>query len=111
MVDPSLDGSSSPAQAAKAYDSVRDAFSKIGVRTDEQAKAYITMLPSTAILKADVSPATIFDFPLAKVAAKNWRERNRAALLANFDLNVHQERLSHTILRSAGRLKCINELT
>ena len=74
----SLDGSSSPAQAAKAYDSVRDAFSKIGVRTDEQPKAYITMLPSTAILKADVSPATIFDFPLAEVAAKGLaRKKSR----------------------------------
>ena len=74
----SLDGSSSPAQATKAYDSVSDAFSKIGVRTDEQAKAYITMLPSTAILKADVSPATIFDFSLAEVAAKELaRKKSR----------------------------------
>ena len=36
------------AQAAKAYDSVRDTFSKIGVPTEEQAKAYIAMLSATA---------------------------------------------------------------
>src|SRR5262249_51456633 len=40
-----------PIQAAKAYDSVRDTFSKIGVPTEEQAKAYIAMLSSTANLK------------------------------------------------------------
>ena len=33
-----------PAQAAIVYDSVRETFSKNGVPTEEQAKAYITML-------------------------------------------------------------------
>lgn len=60
----------SPTQAARAYDSVRDTFSKIGVPTDEQAKAYIAMLSSTASLKADVPAASIFDFSLAAEAAK-----------------------------------------
>lgn len=59
-----------PLQAAKAYDSVRDTFSKIGVPTEEQAKAYIAMLSSTAGLKGDVSAASIFDFSLAAEAAK-----------------------------------------
>jgi hypothetical protein len=35
-----------PAQAVKAYDSVRDTFSKICVPTEEQTKAYIAMLSS-----------------------------------------------------------------
>jgi NitT/TauT family transport system substrate-binding protein len=60
----------SPAQAAKVYDSVRDTFSKNGVPTDEQSKAYITMLSSTAGLKGEVLPASIFDFSLAMEAAK-----------------------------------------
>jgi len=60
----------SPLQAAKAYDSVRDTFSKIGVPTDEQAKAYIAMLSSTASLKGDVAAGSIFDFSLATEAAK-----------------------------------------
>jgi hypothetical protein len=38
-----------PVQAAKAYDSVRDTFSKIGVPTEEQAKAYIAMLTSRQV--------------------------------------------------------------
>ena len=44
---------------------MRDTFSKIGVPTDEQAKAY----SSTASLKGDVPAASIFDFPLATEAA------------------------------------------
>ena len=60
----------SPLQAAKAYDSVRDTFSKIGVPTEEQAKAYIAMLSSTASLKGDVAAGSIFDFSLATEAAK-----------------------------------------
>src|ERR1051325_6649828 len=44
-----------PVQAAKAYDSVRDTFSKICVPSEEQAKAYIAMLSSTANLKGDVA--------------------------------------------------------
>ena len=59
-----------PAQASKVYDSVRDTFSKNGVPTEEQSKAYITMLSSTAGLKGEVSPASIFDFSLAMEAAK-----------------------------------------
>src|SRR5436190_21012471 len=59
-----------PVQAAKAYDSVRDAFSKIGVPTEEQAKAYIAMLSSTASLKGDVAAGSISDFCLAAEAAR-----------------------------------------
>ena len=64
-----------PLQAAKAYDSVRDTFSKIGVPSDEQAKAYIAMLISTASLKGDVAPASIFDFSLAAEAAKELAQK------------------------------------
>jgi len=59
-----------PAQAAKAYDSVRDTFSKNCVPTEEQAKAYISMLSSTAGLKGDVPPGSIFDFSLASEATR-----------------------------------------
>jgi NitT/TauT family transport system substrate-binding protein len=65
----------SPVQAARAYDSVRDTFSKIGVPTEEQAKAYIAMLTSTASLKGEVSPASIFDFSLAAAAAKELAQK------------------------------------
>src|SRR5205807_6401909 len=64
--------------SVKAYDSVRDTFSKIGVPTEEQAKAYIAMLSSTASLKGDVAAGSIFDFSLAAEAARNWRRRNSA---------------------------------
>ncbi|TMA67122.1 MAG: ABC transporter substrate-binding protein [Deltaproteobacteria bacterium] len=59
-----------PAQAAIVYDSVRETFSKNGVPTEEQAKAYITMLGSTAGLKGDLPAAAIFDFSLAAEAAR-----------------------------------------
>jgi hypothetical protein len=52
-----------PAQAALVYDSVRETFSKNGVPTEEQAKAYLTMLGSTAGLKGNLPAAAIFDFP------------------------------------------------
>jgi NitT/TauT family transport system substrate-binding protein len=58
-------------QAAKAYDSVRDTFSKNCVPTEEQSKAYLTMLSSTAGLKPEMSPTTIFDFAPALEAAKD----------------------------------------
>jgi NitT/TauT family transport system substrate-binding protein len=64
-----------PVQAAKAYDSVRDTFSKIGVPTEEQAKAYIAMLSSTASLKGEVAAASIFDFSLATEAAKEMAQK------------------------------------
>ena len=57
-------------QAAKMCDSVRDTFFKIGVPTEEQAKAYIAMLSSTASLKGDVAAGSIFDFFLAAEAAR-----------------------------------------
>jgi NitT/TauT family transport system substrate-binding protein len=57
-------------QAAKVYDSVRDTFSKNCVPTEEQSKAYLSMLSSTASLKGEVSPASIFDFSAALEAAK-----------------------------------------
>jgi len=59
-----------PAQASKAYDTVRDTYSRDGVPTAEQNKAYIAMLAATAGLNADLPPATIFDFSLSATAAK-----------------------------------------
>jgi NitT/TauT family transport system substrate-binding protein len=59
-----------PAQSAKAYESVKDTFSRDGVPTDEQLKAYITMMGATAGLKADVPAAALFDFSAANEAAK-----------------------------------------
>jgi NitT/TauT family transport system substrate-binding protein len=59
-----------PSQAAKAYDSVKETFSKNGVPSEKQAKAYIAMLGATAGLKGDFSPASIFDFSLAVEASK-----------------------------------------
>ena len=58
------------AQAAKAYDSVKETFSKNCIPSEEQAKAYIAMLGATAGLKADFSPASIFDFSAATEASK-----------------------------------------
>jgi NitT/TauT family transport system substrate-binding protein len=59
-----------PTQAVKAYDSVKDTFSRDGVPTAEQSKAYITMLAATAGLNANLPASTIFDFSLSAVAAK-----------------------------------------
>ena len=49
--------------------------SKIGVPTEEQAKAYIAMLSSTASLKGDVAAGSIFDFSLAAEAAKELAQK------------------------------------
>ena len=57
-------------QAGRAYDSVRDTYSKNGIPSDEQVKAYIAMLGATAGLKGDVAANSIFDFSLAAEAAK-----------------------------------------
>ena len=59
-----------PTQAIKAYDSVKDTYSRDGVPTGEQSKAYIAMLAATAGLSADLPAATIFDFSLSAAAAK-----------------------------------------
>ena len=59
-----------PTQAVKAYDSVKDTYSRDGVPTLEQSKAYIAMLAATAGLSADLPAATIFDFSLSAAAAK-----------------------------------------
>jgi ABC-type nitrate/sulfonate/bicarbonate transport system substrate-binding protein len=59
-----------PTQAAKAYDSVRDTFSRNGIPSDEQAKAYIAMLAATAGLGGETSAASIFDFSAAREAAR-----------------------------------------
>lgn len=58
------------AQGVKAYDSVKDTFSRNGIPTDEQSRAYISMLAATAGVSADLAPATIFDFSFAAAAAK-----------------------------------------
>ena len=52
-----------------------DTFSKIGVPTEEQAKAYIVMLTSTASLKGEVAPASIFDFSLAEAATRELAQK------------------------------------
>ena len=57
-------------QAAKAYDSVKETFSKNGVPSEEQAKAYIAMLSATAGLKGDFAAASIFDFSAAAEASQ-----------------------------------------
>lgn len=59
-----------PTQAAKAYETVKDTYSRDGVPTPEQSKAYIAMLAATAGLHADLPAATIFDFSLSAAAAK-----------------------------------------
>jgi hypothetical protein len=59
-----------PAQASKAYDTVKDTFSRDGVPTQEQSKSYITMLAATAGLSADLPAQMIFDFSLSVTAAK-----------------------------------------
>jgi hypothetical protein len=45
------------------------------VPTEEQAKAYIAMLSSTANLKGDVPAGSIFDFSLAAEAAKELAQK------------------------------------
>jgi NitT/TauT family transport system substrate-binding protein len=59
-----------PSQAAKAYESVRETFSRKGVPSGEQAKAYISMLAATAGIGADISAAAIFDFAPAAEAER-----------------------------------------
>ena len=59
-----------PAQASTAYDTVKDTFSRDGVPTQEQSKAYIAMLAATAGLSADLPAQTIFDFTLSVNAAR-----------------------------------------
>jgi len=64
-----------PAQAAKAYDTVKDTYSRDGVPTPEQSKAYIAMLAATAGLSPDLQAATIFDFSLSAAAASAVRSK------------------------------------
>ena len=66
-----------PAQAAKAYESVRDTFSRDGVPSDEQLKAYITMMGATAGLRPDTPTSALFDFSLAGEAAKEMGIRKQ----------------------------------
>lgn len=65
----------SPQVAARVYDSVRDTYSKNGIPSEEQAKAYLAMLGATAGLKGDVTAAAIFDFAPAAEAAKASTKR------------------------------------
>jgi NitT/TauT family transport system substrate-binding protein len=64
-----------PAQAARAYESVKDTYSKNGIPTEEQSKAYIAMLAGTAGVSAEAAATTIFDFSLAAAAAKELAAR------------------------------------
>ncbi len=59
-----------PAQGVKAYESVKETFSRNGIPTDEQSKAYIAMLAATAGISGDLAPSMIFDFSYAAAAAK-----------------------------------------
>jgi len=63
------------AQAVQAYDAVRDTYSRDGVPTVEQSKAYIAMLAATVGLSADLPAATLFDFSLSATAAKELAAR------------------------------------
>jgi ABC-type nitrate/sulfonate/bicarbonate transport system substrate-binding protein len=60
-----------PSQGVRAYDSVKDTFSRNGIPTDEQSKAYIAMLAATAGVSVDLKTESIFDFSLAAAAAKD----------------------------------------
>jgi ABC-type nitrate/sulfonate/bicarbonate transport system substrate-binding protein len=60
-----------PSQGVRAYDSVKDTFSRNGIPTDEQSKAYIAMLAATAGVSAELKPESIFDFSLAAAATKD----------------------------------------
>ena len=64
-----------PGQAVKAYESVKDTYSRDGVPTPDQSKAYIAMLAATAGLNADLPATTIFDFSLSAAASKDVATR------------------------------------
>ena len=59
-----------PSQGVRAYDSVKDTFSRNGIPTDEQSKAYIAMLAATAGVSAELETRIDFRFFLAAAAAK-----------------------------------------
>ena len=65
-----MDGAQ-PQPSVRAYDSVKDTFSRNGIPTDEQSKAYIAMLAATAGVSVDLKTESIFDFSLAAAAAKD----------------------------------------
>jgi NitT/TauT family transport system substrate-binding protein len=65
----------SASQGVKAYDSVKDTYSRNGIPLEEQGKAYISMLAATAGISADLKQETIFDFTLAATAAKELAAR------------------------------------
>jgi len=50
---------------------VKDTFSRNGIPTDEQSKAYIAMLAATAGVSVNLKTESIFDFSLAAAAAKD----------------------------------------
>jgi hypothetical protein len=54
---------------------VRDTYSKHGLPSEEQTRAYIAMLGATAGLKGDVAASSIFDFSLASEATKEMTGR------------------------------------
>ena len=51
-----------PSQGVRAYDSVKDTFSRNGIPTDEQSKAYIAMLAATAGVSVDLKTRIDFRF-------------------------------------------------
>jgi hypothetical protein len=69
-----IDHAAPDGKAAPEPSAARE-FPKIGVPTEEQAKAYIAMLSSTASLKGDVAAGSIFDFSLAAEAARELAQK------------------------------------
>lgn len=63
----------SPSQSEKAYESVKDTFSRNCIPSDEQSKAYVAMLTATAGFSPDLAASTIFDFSAAAEATREMR--------------------------------------
>jgi hypothetical protein len=55
---------------------VKDTFSRNGIPTDEQNKAYLAMLAATASVSADLKPESIFDFSLAAASGQRSGAKN-----------------------------------
>ncbi len=59
----------SPEDATRAYDLVADTYSPNGLPTDAQMAAYLDLMRATAGAPADVKPADIADFSIARRVA------------------------------------------
>jgi len=65
-----------PSQGVRAYDSVKDTFSRNGIPTDEQSKAYIAMLAATAGVSAELNPNRFLISHSLPQRPKIWRQKN-----------------------------------